>query len=109
MLHGARSLCIIDEFGKGTLANDGVALLAAALAALSRSSPLPPRVVACTHFSELLDAELLPRRAALAVVTLECSIKDALCKCAVRAGCQSAIWHDKIGQLVRREPRTTAA
>lgn len=55
-----RSLCIIDEFGKGTLTVDGVGLLAAALRQLSHA-PEPPRVVAVTHFSEMLNASYLPR------------------------------------------------
>ena len=46
-----RSLCILDEFGKGTLAADGVGLLCATLRELS-GRPHPPRVVACTHFTE---------------------------------------------------------
>ena len=61
MLAG-RSLCIIDEFGKGTLTADGVGLLCATLRHFADMS-LAPKVVACTHFSEVMDAALLPRRA----------------------------------------------
>lgn len=55
-----RSLCIIDEFGKGTLTADGVGLLAAALHQLATAAE-PARVVAVTHFSELLNTTYLPR------------------------------------------------
>ena len=58
-----RSLCIIDEFGKGTLTTDGVGLLAAALRRLATAAE-PPKVVAATHFSALLNADYLPRLAA---------------------------------------------
>ena len=58
-----RSLCIIDEFGKGTLTTDGVGLLAAALHQLATAAE-PPKVVAATHFSELLKIDYLPRLAA---------------------------------------------
>jgi DNA mismatch repair ATPase MutS len=58
-----RSLCIIDEFGKGTLTSDGVGLLASALRQLATAAE-PPKVVAVTHFSELLNADYLPRLAA---------------------------------------------
>ncbi len=44
-----RSLLIVDEFGKGTLAADGVGLLCATLRHLA-ALPAPPRVVLCTHF-----------------------------------------------------------
>ena len=53
-------MCILDEFGKGTLAADGVGLLCAALANFAASAQ-PPRVVACTHFSEALNPAFLPR------------------------------------------------
>ena len=56
-----RSLCIIDEFGKGTLTSDGVGLLCATLRRFAAMSPAP-KVITCTHFSEVLDATLLPRR-----------------------------------------------
>ena len=55
-----RSLCIIDEFGKGTLTSDGVGLLCAVLQRFARCDA-PPKVVACTHFSEVLDSTFLPK------------------------------------------------
>ena len=58
---GCRSLCIIDEFGKGTLTADGVGLLCATLRRFAEMAPAP-KVVACTHFSEVMDATFLPRR-----------------------------------------------
>jgi len=60
VLRHRRSLCVIDEFGKGTLTADGIGLLAAALNAFA-TAPAPPKVVACTHFSEVLNAAYLPR------------------------------------------------
>lgn len=57
----SRSLLLIDEFGKGTLAADGVGLLCAALGDLAARSPAAPRTLVATHFTEALDPELLPR------------------------------------------------
>ncbi len=78
----ARSLCILDEFGKGTLTADGVGLLCATLRRFADMSPAP-KVIACTHFSEVMDAGLLPRQAARARLKLlllwsQCS---SLAKC----------------------------
>ena len=42
---------------------DGVGLLSAALRQLATAAE-PPKVVAVTHFSELLNADYLPRSAA---------------------------------------------
>ncbi|GBG58910.1 hypothetical protein CBR_g24261 [Chara braunii] len=56
----SKSLCIIDEFGKGTLASDGIGLLCATIQHLM-SSATPPKVFACTHYTELRNEEYLPR------------------------------------------------
>jgi hypothetical protein len=50
----SRSLVLLDEFGKGTLSADGVGLLASLLQHYA-AQPSPPLLLACTHFSELLD------------------------------------------------------
>lgn len=47
-----RSLCIIDEFGKGTLGTDGVGLLCATVQQLAKRS-CSPKVILSTHFSEV--------------------------------------------------------
>ena len=57
-----RSLCIIDEFGKGTLAADGVGFFCSVLRQFSRMQP-PPKVIAATHFSEVFDEAYLARQA----------------------------------------------
>lgn len=56
----ARSLCIVDEFGKGTLTTDGVGLLAATLQHFA-AAPVSPKLLACTHFSDLLNQPIVPR------------------------------------------------
>jgi len=50
----------VDEFGKGTLTTDGVGLLAASLHHFA-SMPVPPKLLACTHFSDLLNQPILRR------------------------------------------------
>ncbi|KAG0569294.1 hypothetical protein M758_6G076000 [Ceratodon purpureus] len=55
-----RSLCVIDEFGKGTLVPDGVGLLCATLHQVA-SQDVSPKVLACTHFCEVFDEGYLPK------------------------------------------------
>jgi len=88
-----RSLCIIDEFGKGTLASDGVGLLCAALQHLADQRPLPPKVIACTHFSEMMHGGHLRRRARQCVPGRACAAERSrlapACMGAVAAGAPS--------------------
>lgn len=51
------SLVLIDEFGKGTLNEDGVALFAACINELA--AKCGPRTIAITHFHELYTLSLL--------------------------------------------------
>eukprot|EP00906_Rhabdomonas_costata_P025775 RCo036814 len=53
------SLVLVDEFGKGTLASDGVALLAASLRYLLRRRQECPLSVISTHLTEILERKLL--------------------------------------------------
>ena len=57
MLHNytSNSLALIDEFGKGTLASDGVGLFVAIAQELCEESALPPKFFACTHFTEVCN------------------------------------------------------
>ena len=64
-----RSLCIVDEFGKGTLCADGVGLLCAALRHFAAQQQ-PCKLIACTHFSEVLDERYLARCGVLSISTL---------------------------------------
>ena len=92
-----RSLLVVDEFGKGTLSSDGAAMLIATLksfirrGSLSRSQPMVvpscvegdpygvsteqrtgcPLVIVSTHFSEVLDSNMLPRSPLLAFYTMD--------------------------------------
>lgn len=68
-LSTSRSLLILDEFGKGTLASDGVGLLAATIRHLTRA-PCPPRTLLCTHFSEITDPRVVPRAPMLDFFTM---------------------------------------
>ncbi|KAL0707053.1 hypothetical protein Bca4012_073479 [Brassica carinata] len=55
----SRSLCLLDEFGKGTLTEDGIGLLGGTISHFASCNE-PPRVLVCTHLTELLDESCLP-------------------------------------------------
>ncbi|CAA3014557.1 DNA mismatch repair MSH5 [Olea europaea subsp. europaea] len=54
----SHSLCLLDEFGKGTLSEDGIGLLGGAINYFA-SSNNPPKVLICTHLNEILDNNYL--------------------------------------------------
>lgn len=55
----AKSLLIIDEFGKGTDAIDGAALFGALVEHLTDPGRIRPRTLVATHFHEILRSEIL--------------------------------------------------
>ena len=66
------SLVIVDEFGKGTTARDGVCLLAACLQNLLNRGPAScPLLLVCTHFFELFHQRLLTQSPLLAYKTMQ--------------------------------------
>jgi len=81
-----KSLLIIDEFGKGTLAADGVGLLCGSLSYLAtgfgctngsgKVRTPPPRVLLATHFTEVLKTKYLPRNEYLAFYTMAVALGD---------------------------------
>ncbi|XP_050216357.1 DNA mismatch repair protein MSH5 isoform X2 [Mercurialis annua] len=56
----SRSLCLLDEFGKGTLTEDGVGLLGGTINHFIACDD-PPKVLVCTHLSELFSERCLPK------------------------------------------------
>ncbi|GJZ17601.1 DNA mismatch repair protein MSH5 isoform X4, partial [Tanacetum coccineum] len=54
----SRSLCLLDEFGKGTLTEDGVGLLGGTIEHFI-SMRAPPKVLICTHLTQIfVDSHL---------------------------------------------------
>ena len=53
----SKSLVLIDEFGKGTLVEDGIALFTSSLQWLVKETR--PRLIAITHFHEIYQNNLL--------------------------------------------------
>ncbi|XP_077243681.1 MUTS-homologue 5 isoform X2 [Tasmannia lanceolata] len=50
----SRSLCLLDEFGKGTLTGDGIGLLGGIINHFANYGH-PPKVLACTHLTEIFS------------------------------------------------------
>ncbi|KAH1063194.1 hypothetical protein J1N35_028181 [Gossypium stocksii] len=56
----SRSLCLLDEFGKGTLTEDGIGLLGGTIKHFANLD-VPPKVLVCTHLTELFKESCLPK------------------------------------------------
>ncbi|KAH1211440.1 DNA mismatch repair protein MSH5 [Glycine max] len=56
----SRSLCLVDEFGKGTLTEDGIGLLAGTINHFVTTDE-PPKVFVCTHLMDLLHGHSLTK------------------------------------------------
>ena len=51
------SLCLIDEFGKGTWNHDGIALMTSIINHYNKT--IPPKILIATHFHELFQYDLI--------------------------------------------------
>ncbi|KAI4388194.1 hypothetical protein MLD38_000547 [Melastoma candidum] len=65
----SRSLCLLDEFGKGTLCEDGIGLLGGVIHHFA-SMDKPPKVLACTHLTELLTEKFMPESKQIRLYTM---------------------------------------
>ncbi|XP_061413891.1 mutS protein homolog 5 isoform X1 [Lethenteron reissneri] len=65
------SLVLVDEFGKGTNAADGLVLLAAVLRHWLSRGERCPHVMVSTHFHKLLQDKLLPESPLISLQTFE--------------------------------------
>ena len=63
----ARTILVVDEFGKGTRSADGAGLLCGFVRALAEAAEAGPRAFVTTHFAEVADETLVPRHPNLAI------------------------------------------
>ncbi|KAL4201373.1 hypothetical protein AMTRI_Chr02g258370 [Amborella trichopoda] len=74
----SRSLCLLDEFGKGTLTEDGIGLLAGTVEHFAQFEH-PPKVFICTHLTELLSEKCLPKSENIKFYTMNVLRPDKYC------------------------------
>ncbi|KAL3851198.1 hypothetical protein ACJIZ3_013080 [Penstemon smallii] len=65
----SRSLCLLDEFGKGTLSEDGIGLLGGTINYFA-SCNNPPKVLLCTHLSEIFEVSYLQESSKIKYYTM---------------------------------------
>ncbi|KAK9469138.1 muts domain V-domain-containing protein [Lipomyces arxii] len=71
-----RSLCIIDEFGKGTESSDGAGLFGALVEYLMSPESGKPKVLASTHFHELFENDVLQIVPGLALMHMQVLVDE---------------------------------
>ncbi|KAL5730005.1 MutS protein msh5 [Ranunculus cassubicifolius] len=64
-----RSLCLLDEFGKGTLTEDGIGLLAGTINHFATCDN-SPKVLLCTHLTEIFTESCLVKSENIKVYTM---------------------------------------
>lgn len=68
------TLCVIDEFGKGTDSKDGAAIVSAVIKTFLGRGEDCPKVIVSTHFSELRTVPLLEDHPNLRFLTMDLTI-----------------------------------
>ncbi|URE10910.1 MutS domain III, partial [Musa troglodytarum] len=74
----SHSLCLMDEFGKGTLTEDGIGLLGGAINHFANYEH-PPKVLLCTHLTEIFDRDCLPQSENIKFYTMSVLKPDSNC------------------------------
>lgn len=73
-----RSLCLLDEFGKGTLTEDGIGLLGGTIHHFANYE-CPPKVLLCTHLTEIFNDTFLLKSENIKYYTMSVLKPDNSC------------------------------
>ncbi|KAG8386113.1 hypothetical protein BUALT_Bualt03G0115200 [Buddleja alternifolia] len=74
----SRSLCLVDEFGKGTLSEDGIGLLGGTINYFAACGN-PPKVLLSTHLSEIFENGYLLESSKIKYYTMSVLSPDDKC------------------------------